>query len=89
MLRGVPRAATRALQTRGLHFTAGGQGQGRKSEDISTQYPGRVHCELNKLLFVIHFIKLFGDSCCQRLFVIRIVRLFLIHIVRLFVIQLV
>jgi len=40
MLRGVvPRVASRALQSRGLHFTVGGRAEVKKSEDISRNYP--------------------------------------------------
>ena len=56
MLRGVPRAATRALQTRGLHFTVGGQGQARRNEEMSSQYPGI--CTPGFELLVISLIKI-------------------------------
>ena len=41
MLRGVPRVATRTLQSRGLHFSVGGRAEVTKSDNISRQYPGK------------------------------------------------
>ena len=41
MLRGViPRVASQALQSRGLHFTVGGRSEAKRNEDISRHYPG-------------------------------------------------
>lgn len=49
MLRGVPRVATRTLQSRGLHFSVGGRAEVTKSDAISRQYPGKPSLLLDLL----------------------------------------